>query len=74
MYTAWYNGAPSNGSTNGQITKGNAIGVYPTQAGSFSQPNYDSNNTRINDDIFKYVQFENRFLGLARMRQLRVLS
>jgi aromatic ring hydroxylase len=67
IYTAWYNGAPTVGNTNGQITGGTASGYE-----YLSSSNFDSNNTRINEDIDKYVQFENRVLGLARLRQLRV--
>jgi hypothetical protein len=65
IYTAWYNGAPTVGNTNGQIN--------PTASGyEYQTSNFDTNNTRLNQDIDKYVQFENRVLGLARLRQLRV--
>jgi aromatic ring hydroxylase len=64
LYTAWYNGAPTTNQTNGQISGGIAVGN--------EGPNFDENNTRINEDIDKYIQFENRVLGVARLRQIRV--
>ena len=66
LYTAWYNGAPTTNQSNGDITGGNAIGRGD------DGPNFDPNNTRINEDIGKYIQFENRVLGVARLRQIRV--
>ena len=64
LYTTWYNGAPTLGSTAQLQT---AIGY------EYNAPNYDGNNNHsIEQDIYKYVQFENRVLGLARLRQLRV--
>ena len=34
----------------------------------------DTNNSRVNENINNYVAFENRVLGVARMRQLRVMG
>jgi hypothetical protein len=65
LYTAWYNGAPTSNQTNGDINGGNAVGID-------EGPNFDPNNTLIDQDIGKYIQFENRVLGVARLRQIRV--
>ena len=70
IYTTWYNGATT---PNNTIPSTGAIGVDPPQVGAYSTLNFDPNNTRVTEDIDKYIQFENRVLGLARLRQLRVL-
>ena len=86
MYTTWYNGAPTTNPNTSQTTCFSpnwfgscaAIG-YQGTTNPVSDPalnpatNYDgSNNYSINQDLYKYFQFENRMLGLPRLRQLRV--
>ena len=86
MHTTWYNGAQTTNTASGQSScftpnwyPGCAAIGYEGTTNPVSNPatgpvvNFDgSNNHSINQDIFKYIQFENRMLGLPRLRQLRV--